>query len=102
MVLYRPWDERIKMCKDGQDTRMFFNSVFPQFSPYIKDADLDRFAKQKDLKLPIFSYTGPVLHRGRTACLVGDSIHTVKPYFGVGKQTNKPTHSLTHYSLIHL
>ena len=78
------------MCKDGQDTRMFFNSVFPQFSPYIKDADLDRFAKQKDLKLPIFSYTGPVLHRGRTACLVGDSIHTVKPYFGVGTQAQAP------------
>ena len=75
---------------------MFFNSVFPQFSPYIKDADLDRFAKQKDLKLPIFSYTGPVLHRGRTACLVGDSIHTVKPYFGVGTKAHPLTHSLTH------
>ena len=84
VVLFRPWDDRFKNLKDAADTRMFFNSVFPQFSPFVKDADLDRFAKQKDAKLPFFSYAGPVLHRGKSAVLVGDSIHTVKPYFGVG------------------
>ena len=44
------------------------------FSPIIREADLERFAKQKDSKLPKFSYVGPILHRGKTTCLIGNSI----------------------------
>ena len=84
VVLYRPWDEQIKGLATAADARRFFADVFPQFLPSVREGDLERFANQKDLKLPIFSYARPVLHRGSTACLVGDSIHTVKPYFGVG------------------
>ena len=43
-----------------------------------------RFAAKADRSLPSFSYAGPALHHGGSACLVGDTIHTVKPYFGQG------------------
>lgn len=46
--------------------------------------DLARFAAKGDSSLPTFSYAGPVLHHGTSACLVGDTCHTVKPYFGQG------------------
>jgi 2-polyprenyl-6-methoxyphenol hydroxylase-like FAD-dependent oxidoreductase len=46
--------------------------------------DLERFAAKGDSSLPTFSYAGPVLHYGSSACLLGDTIHTVKPYFGQG------------------
>ena len=34
--------------------------------------------------LPSFRYVGPRLHRGASTVLLGDAIHTVKPYFGLG------------------
>ena len=49
----------------------------PPFPPF-------RFAAKADRSLPSFSYAGPALHHGGSACLVGDTIHTVKPYFGQG------------------
>ena len=49
------------------------------FSPVIP-----RFALKRDSSLPTFSYTGPSLQYAGSACLVGDTIHTVKPYFGQG------------------
>ena len=32
----------------------------------------------------MFRYVGPVLHYGDSTVLLGDAIHTVKPYFGLG------------------
>jgi 2-polyprenyl-6-methoxyphenol hydroxylase-like FAD-dependent oxidoreductase len=84
VVLYRPWDERMNNMKTGSDAKAFFDEVLPMFSSIVRDGDLERFAQQKESKLPRFSYVGPVLHRGQTTCLLGDCIHTVKPYFGIG------------------
>eukprot|EP01041_Mallomonas_annulata_P003810 gene3810-7580_t len=84
VVLFRPWDTRLTDMKTASDARNFFNSIFPMFSPFIDDKDLVIFAKKIPSKLPKFSYSGPVLHKGKTTVLVGDSIHTVKPYFGMG------------------
>lgn len=64
--------------------RAFFARNFPAFLPAIREVDLERFAKKTDRSLPTFSYVGPVLHYGSSTCLVGDAIHTVKPYFGQG------------------
>lgn len=58
----------------GADAKAFFEEVLPMFSPIIREADLERFAKQKDSKLPKFSYVGPILHRGKTTCLIGNII----------------------------
>lgn len=55
----------------GADAKAFFDEVLPMFSSIVRDGDLDRFAKQSDSRLPCFSYVGPILHRGRTTCLLG-------------------------------
>lgn len=80
----RPGDQRVAALRTGEDVRAFFQEHFPAFLPAIRDVDLERFALKPDCSLPTFSYAGPVLHGGSSACLVGDAIHTVKPYFGQG------------------
>ena len=50
----------------------------------MKDEDLEKFSKKGDSIFPKFSYVGPNLHYGRTVVLLGDSIHSVKPFFGLG------------------
>lgn len=81
---HRPGDKRIAALKTGEDVRALFQQHFPAFLPAVREVDLQRFADKADSSLPSFSYAGPVLHHGRSACLVGDAIHTVKPYFGQG------------------
>jgi 2-polyprenyl-6-methoxyphenol hydroxylase-like FAD-dependent oxidoreductase len=83
VLLFRPWDNRLNI-KSLPEAKSFFNSLFPMFSSVIKDEDLADFVKKDPVKLPKFMYCGPVLHKGRTTCLLGDAIHTVKPYFGQG------------------
>ena len=51
VVLYRPWDTQIKDLATAADAKRFFANVFPQFLPFVRDGDLERFAQQKDLKL---------------------------------------------------
>ena len=80
----RPGEPRIAALKTADDVRALFQEVFPSFLPAVREVDLQRFAVKKDSSLPTFSYAGPVLHHGSTACLVGDAIHCVKPYFGQG------------------
>ena len=35
-------------------------------------------------RLPIFRYAGPRLHHRESTVMLGDAVHTVKPYFGLG------------------
>lgn len=84
VVLYRPGDDRLKSLKSGADARAFFERYLPMFSSFVKDDDLERFAQKRDSRLPSFSYAGPSLHRGKSTVILGDAIHTVKPYFGQG------------------
>ena len=84
VVLFRPWDEKVMQLKSGADAKRFFEIYFPMFAPFIEEKDYEIFAQKKNSKLPVFSYFGPQIHKGRTTCLIGDSIHTVKPYFGMG------------------
>ena len=84
VVLYRPWDERLQKMQTAADAKAFFNEILPMFTPGIRESDYERFAQKKDSNLPTFSYSGPILHKGKTTCLLGDCIHSVKPYFGQG------------------
>ena len=81
--------------RSAEDARGFFRTHFPAFEPCLRDEDLARFAKKKDSKFSRFLFVEPVLHffrslerQGRSTaagvCLVGDSAHTVKPFFGSG------------------
>lgn len=84
VILFRPWDQRILKLTTLAEGRAFFDEMFPMISKLIIDSDILLFIQRKPSKLPKFSYAGPVLHRGKTTCLIGDAIHTVKPYFGAG------------------
>lgn len=80
----RPGDPQIAALKTAADVRALFERNFPAFLPALRESDLERFAAKPDSSLPTFSYAGPVLHRGSSTVLLGDAIHTVKPYFGQG------------------
>lgn len=84
VVLYRPWDERVNSIKTKADARAFFDTHFPMFAGCIKDRDLERFPLKEASTFSRFSYVGPDLHKGRTTALLGDCVHTVKPFFGLG------------------
>ena len=84
VVLYRPWDDRINSLRTKEDAKTFFNTYFPMFTPCLKLEDMERFAQMKPSKFTRFSYCGPKLHKGKSTVLLGDCIHTVKPFFGLG------------------
>jgi 2-polyprenyl-6-methoxyphenol hydroxylase-like FAD-dependent oxidoreductase len=48
------------------------------------DSEIESFHTRTPGKLPQFRYAGPDLHYKDSAVLLGDTIHTVKPYFGLG------------------
>ena len=58
---------------------MYWNENISAF----KDEDLDKFWQKENSYFPKFSFVGPKLHRNN-ACLLGDCIHSVKPFFGLG------------------
>lgn len=47
--------------------------LFPQFAGMVKDEAYERLALQEVSRLPAFSYTGPILHLGKSAVLLGES-----------------------------
>ena len=73
--------------KTANDAKKFFNEYLPMFNPVIKEEDYKIFAEKKMSHLPTFMYAGPHIFKGQTTALLGDSIHTVKPYFGLGLNT---------------
>ena len=64
--------------------RKFFDEEFPQFSPLVGDEELARTAAKPSSGLPTFRYAGPRICHGTRTALLGDCIHTVKPYYGLG------------------
>jgi len=84
VVLFRPTCPAIARIKDKEDARQFFAGSFPQFIDVIKEKDLARFATGPTFRLPSFSYAGPNINYKDNTLLLGDCIHSVKPYFGLG------------------
>eukprot|EP00929_Paragymnodinium_shiwhaense_P005985 TRINITY_DN10877_c0_g1_i1.p1 TRINITY_DN10877_c0_g1~~TRINITY_DN10877_c0_g1_i1.p1 ORF type:complete len:488 (-),score=121.50 TRINITY_DN10877_c0_g1_i1:124-1506(-) len=85
VVLFSPDDKRVTELKDGADARKLFEELFPNWPlPYMSDKALDDFAKAPIRQLPQFSHAGPDLNLAGKAVLLGDAIHSVKPYFGLG------------------
>jgi len=86
VVLFKPTDKDIVNMRTASDAKQFFTSTFPDWpTPQLSDAELDAFALRKVRRLPQFTYCGPSLHlSGGRAVLLGDAIHSVKPYFGLG------------------
>ncbi|KAG1664707.1 hypothetical protein FOA52_006682 [Chlamydomonas sp. UWO 241] len=85
VVLFKPGTPTVTSLNGLAEGKAFFETHFPMLMPALRDADIARFASKRDCRrLPMFSYAGPVLHRGSSTVLLGDTIHTVKPYFGQG------------------
>lgn len=84
VLLYKPENALIRNITSGEDARQMFDQYFPIASKGISDQAMDRFAKQNNSRFQRFQYVYPNLHFGKSICLLGDSIHTVKPYFGLG------------------
>ena len=83
VALYKPGNEAILDASTEEAARQLIERNFPQFADVIPRRAYAQFVQQRDQRLPVFQYAKNALHGPRTACL-GDSIHTVKPYFGLG------------------
>jgi len=87
VVLFRPDDTRVTSAKTGAEAKGLFEKYLPQFIDFIDDEAFAAFAAKREQRLPAFQYCGPVVHRRANTVLLGDAIHTVKPFFGFGINT---------------
>ena len=84
VLLLKSDDELAQENSDPKKLREVFNNVLPQFSELLDDDMIDMVAKKPPSFLPSFRYVAPRLNQGDSTVILGDSIHTVKPYFGLG------------------
>lgn len=87
LLLLKPDDDLSSADCEPRVLREFFDAEFPQFSALIDDQVMGAVAKKGASALPSFRYAGPRLHEGGRTVLLGDCVHTVKPYFGLGANT---------------
>jgi len=83
VLLLRADDALARENTEPSELRALLDDALPMFSPLIDDATLKEVAAKPVSRLPSFRYVGPTLHIGNTL-LIGDAVHTVKPYFGLG------------------
>ena len=83
VALFKPGNIAIEECDTADKVKSMVKDNFPQFQDVIPEKAFAEFANQRVQRLPIFQYAANSLVGPQTA-LVGDSIHTVKPYFGLG------------------
>jgi kynurenine 3-monooxygenase len=80
----RPDDQRVLSIQTAEEAKAFFARFFPMLVPYIHEQSYGQFAAQAVSLLPVFKHCGTTLHISNSTVLVGDAIHAVKPYFGLG------------------
>lgn len=83
VALFKPGNTFIEDADTREKARDLITKAFPQFVKVIPERTYEEFANQRVQRLPVFQYCKNSLVGPKTA-LVGDSIHTVKPYFGLG------------------
>eukprot|EP00282_Hemiselmis_andersenii_P005778 CAMPEP_0114150032 /NCGR_PEP_ID=MMETSP0043_2-20121206/22483_1 /TAXON_ID=464988 /ORGANISM="Hemiselmis andersenii, Strain CCMP644" /LENGTH=457 /DNA_ID=CAMNT_0001244729 /DNA_START=28 /DNA_END=1398 /DNA_ORIENTATION=- len=84
VVIFRPDDKRVTGVQTGADALRLFEEHLPAIVPLLSPSSCDKFASKPVSRFPTFLSTGPALHRGSNMVLLGDCIHTVKPFFGLG------------------
>ena len=87
VVLFRPDDKRVLEAKTPEQVKELFMKYLPMFMPFIDEEGYGAFGAKREQRLPSFQYCGPVVHRRSNTLLLGDAIHTVKPFFGFGINT---------------
>lgn len=84
VLLMRANDEFAAPNTDPSKLRQLLDITLPQFSVLLDDETVKSIAKKPPSYLPSFRYVGPRLNQGDYTVVLGDSAHTVKPYFGLG------------------
>ena len=84
VLLLREDDPLAQEESDPKELRALMQECLPQFEPFVDDSNLQTIAKKPASRLPGFRYVGPKIHKTDKVVLLGDAIHTVKPYFGLG------------------
>ncbi|EED91932.1 predicted protein [Thalassiosira pseudonana CCMP1335] len=67
--------------------RLFDKPQFRVTRKLLGDDVMTDVAKKPSSNLPGFRFAGPKLHEGGRTVILGDCIHTVKPYYGLGANT---------------
>eukprot|EP01039_Chlorochromonas_danica_P007803 gene7803-8614_t len=83
-LLYKPNNSIISSIKTVDDAKKFFADYMPMVSTAIDEAGYQKLLSAPEARFPKFQFVSPKLHYSRSACLLGDAIHSVKPYFGLG------------------
>eukprot|EP00929_Paragymnodinium_shiwhaense_P053931 TRINITY_DN27038_c0_g1_i1.p1 TRINITY_DN27038_c0_g1~~TRINITY_DN27038_c0_g1_i1.p1 ORF type:complete len:621 (+),score=85.04 TRINITY_DN27038_c0_g1_i1:97-1959(+) len=84
VLLLRESDPLAKPDTSPEELRALLEEYVPQFSSLVAAAEVEKIAQRPPSRLPKFRFVGPNLHLGSSTVLLGDAIHTVKPYFGLG------------------
>jgi kynurenine 3-monooxygenase len=84
VLLIKREDELAQENSDPKELRAVFDDVLPQFSALLDDDVIEGVARKPPSFLPSFRYAAPRLNQGDRTVILGDAIHTVKPYFGLG------------------
>lgn len=84
VLLLKKGDELAHEGSDPKKLREVFDAVLPQFSVLLDDKMIEGIARKPPSLLPSFRYAAPRLNQGDRTVILGDAIHTVKPYFGLG------------------
>lgn len=84
VILFKPGNEIMKNITSIETARYFLFKYFPMVAPHVTEEGLLKLATSKISRFQRFQYVYPKLHFSQSACLLGDAIHTVKPYFGMG------------------
>ena len=84
VLLVKEGDEFAAPDTDPTNLRALLDETLPQFSCLLDDETVAEIAKKPVSFLPSFRYAGPRLNEGDRTLSLGDSAHTVKPYFGLG------------------
>ena len=87
LLLMKEDDELAQPNSDPKKLRQFFDEEFLQFGPLVDDETMALVAEKPASNLPAFRYAGPRINEGSATVLLGDAIHTVKPYYGLGANT---------------
>ena len=101
VVLFKPDDERVLSAKTGVEAKEMFSKHLPMFDECFTDDALEKFAQKNLSRFAKFTvefpfdmilveqlttsfqqYCGKKLHYGTSAVVLGDAIHSVKPFFG--------------------
>ena len=83
LLLMREDDELAQPNSDPKKLRQFFDEEFLQFGPLIDDETMALVAEKPASNLPAFRFAGKRINEGSATVLLGDAIHTVKPYYGL-------------------